>query len=165
MVSRSGLGGAARWVHVDRAAGGDSDHPDRQCGGIAGCLAGAFAPTSERGGASASRRACGGAGFGAQERDTERHSFAARPCVSADLSRHRSDRPDPAAGGQPHHPDRGGPRVFGGDAADRTFDHYFECYVPTDQRWRNLPVRRGQQRRRMPAFSWSRRWWRRAQPG
>ena len=62
------------------------------------------------------RRRWPGARFGAAQRHTERHSPVARPGISAGLSGQRPDRPDPAAGRQPDHPHRGGPRVFGGDA-------------------------------------------------
>ena len=53
---------AAPRVHADRAAGGDLDHPARQCGGVAGGLAGALAPPGERGGPAASR--CAGRAHG-----------------------------------------------------------------------------------------------------
>ena len=62
--------GSAAWfagVHVDRAAGGDFDHLARQCGDIAGGLAGAVAPAGERGGPAAS----GGVG---RARDAALHS-------------------------------------------------------------------------------------------
>ncbi len=116
---------------------------------LAGGFAGALAPTGERGGASASRCARRCAGFGAQERDTERHPFAARPGVSAGFLTPTTglDRPDPAAGGQPHHPDRSGARVFGRDAVvSRLRSITFNIALPADQRWRNLPVRPGQPR-------------------